>query len=284
MIYIVPKKTGVIIPHETFVFSGGEVNVRLPKIYYGDIVIHARINNSNDIMELLLVTDALRRQFTGDIELVLPYVPYARQDRVMVEGESLSIKVFCDLINAQGYKKVYILDPHSNVTPALLDRCIVKDNTYLFADAMIFFEDKKGLDINNFLLVSPDAGAKKKVEYLAKVYGYKKEIIVGGKTRNLQTGEITGSTIEQGASLVDGQDIVIVDDICDGGKTFIELAKVLKNLGAKNVYLVVTHGIFSKGMDVLLSAGISGVYTSNSFRNIDEDENVGASNVIIVGD
>ena len=109
-------------------FPGGEEYVKLEwagreRNYLEETFITARLTSSSEVMRLLMVTDALRRRGFRDISLNLGYVPYARQDRVCAEGESLSIKVFADLINSQKYQNVEIYDPHSTVTPALLDNC-----------------------------------------------------------------------------------------------------------------------------------------------------------------
>ena len=108
-----------------FNFSGGEVQVTVKKMTSDVVYITANLRSSDDVMALLMATDALRRQGATRIHLTMPYVPYARQDRVMNPGEALGIKVFCDLINAQNYSSVNILDPHSDVTPALLNNVLV---------------------------------------------------------------------------------------------------------------------------------------------------------------
>jgi len=122
-------------PLEFMSFPGGERHVRLPvaapdwagACVHADWTIEARIYTPADIMDLLLTHDALKRALPAGarLSLVLPYVPYARQDRVAVAGEPLSIKVFCSLINSMGFSSVEIWDPHSDVTPALLDNVVV---------------------------------------------------------------------------------------------------------------------------------------------------------------
>ena len=107
------------IVYDKRIFSGGEVHVALqagpinsdltPRIY-------ANVRSSNDVMELLLVTEALKAYVPGkQIELTLPYFPYARQDRRMNPGEALSVKVMADLINLQQYSQVTVWEPHSDV-------------------------------------------------------------------------------------------------------------------------------------------------------------------------
>ena len=244
---------------ESFIFPGGEVNV---KVSHEDceVYIRASLNSSNDIMELMLVANALKHNNCKIQALHIPYIPYARQDRVCNKGEALSIKVFSDLINSINSNMVVGWDVHSNVTSALINnfinwppqRFIVRNK-----DLFNILKDKKTL------ICSPDAGAKKKVYEVAKIF-CNDWIITGNKVRNIETGEITSTEVDVG--YLKGENIVIIDDICDGGKTFIELAKVLKNKGAGKIYLYVTHGIFSKGMNVFDDL-IDKIWTTDSICN-----------------
>jgi ribose-phosphate pyrophosphokinase len=257
----------------TMKFSGGEIQVRLEEglartIYQSQIGvgIHAKIKSSDDLMELLLLTDAIRR--TGNktpIKLQLPYIPYARQDRVCYPGEALSLKVFCDIINAQKYDTVQVYDAHSDVALALLDNVVhVESFRILYNNRRFFPED--------VVLVSPDAGAMKKVTKCAEYL--EKEMVVAKKIRDPKTGNITGTDVDM--STLDcplGRKWLIVDDICDGGRTFIELAKRMNEMVSHNgIDLYVTHGIFSKGFDVFRETVpgkdlplINHIYVANSF-------------------
>jgi ribose-phosphate pyrophosphokinase len=237
---------GIYIPlaYSSFVFSGGEIQVKLEDrgISGGIFTIEGNLWSSNDIMELLLLTDAIKRRYKPNaIELVCPYFPYARQDRVCDKGEALSVKVIADIINLQKYSKVTIWDAHSDVTPALIDRCENISCTE-FVRTVVRNLDKKPI------LVAPDGGARKKVFECAKELGC--GFVQAEKLRNVHTGEITGTEVTIPVNY-DGNNFLIVDDICDGGRTFIELAKELRTYDVGNVYLYVTHGIFSKGLGVL---------------------------------
>ncbi len=228
---------------DVFQFSGGECHV---KINVGDISdktnITAHLNSSDDIMRLLLTVDAVRRvNPQSAIHLTIPYFPYARQDRVCNEGESLSVKVMADIINNLHCAEVTIYDPHSDVTPALLSNCrIVSQADIVASNLGKVIKDKK------LALVSPDAGAEKKTRMAAKLTST--EVFCSSKTRDTKTGNITATKVHGD---VRGRDLLIIDDICDGGRTFLELAKALKDGGAGDVYLYVTHGIFSQGTSEL---------------------------------
>jgi ribose-phosphate pyrophosphokinase len=247
---------------ERFNFPGGEVHVRTSELEEGETAhITHFIRTSDDVMALFLVTDAVRRSGKTKIHLTLPYIPYARQDRVAVEGEPLSIKVFADMINAQNYESVTIWDPHSDVTPALINRCkIVYQHE-------IVIKNKEVMGITpDTVLVCPDAGARKKTLRLAVELGLGNQIIFADKVRDVVTGKITGTTLgglPEGNYPLD-RDFMIVDDIGDGCFTFTELAKLLIPLTTGKVKLYVTHGVFSKGVGVF-NGLVHEVYTPNSW-------------------
>lgn len=229
---------------ETFTFPGGEVHVSLNDLEIGDrIVVWAFLDNAEEVMKLLMTFDALRRiQPRSRIELHLPYFPYARQDRVCNPGEALSAKVIANLINGLKADTVTLYDPHSDVIGALIENVNIIAQEELLQE-LIPFAVEQGV-----ALVAPDAGAEKKTMKFAQTLPEGAEIIFGSKIRETKTGKITKTTIKGDVA---GRKVLIIDDICDGGRTFIELAKVLRTEGAKKIYLYVTHGIFSKGIDPL---------------------------------
>lgn len=242
----------------SFVFPGGEVQVSIDLLADGllRVVIDADLRSSDDVMSLLMLTDAIRRQVPATpIDLNLPYVPYARQDRVCNPGEALAAKVFCQLINAQGYATVTILDPHSDVVPALLDCVRVVDASVPLRSVVDRAEFANGIT-----LLAPDAGARKRVLGLAKKLGIE-SVVFAEKVRCTKTGAITGVSVPD--NLPD-QPVLVVDDICDGGRTFLELAAVLRKVSAQPLYLYVTHGIFSKGVEALLK-DYERLYTTNDW-------------------
>lgn len=238
-----------------FVFSGGEVHLKITEI---DCDIICRDYTMNGFMAICEHNEVLRRKGLS-VRLTYPYFPYARQDRVMQENEPFSLKIFCDLLNAQGFTSVTIHDPHSDVTPALVNNCKIIPQWDL-AKATLPQEY-----FDNHLFVSPDAGAYKK---LSKLVTDDSRIAIGVKNRDSQ-GKITHTNVFS-PTPIEGRDCVIVDDICDGGRTFIELAKTLKSKGAKSVILYVTHGIFSNGFDEL-KKHIDRIHTTDSFPNIQDD-------------
>ena len=245
---------GRTIPVRRFVFPGGEVQVRIEDAAPAPAArarIVARVDGSDALMALLLLTDTVRRYY-GDpaIDLVCPYLPYARQDRVAFPGEALAAAVLCRMVNAQGYASVEVWDSHSDVSLALLDRVRNRPASD-FAVGVIGTGD---------IVVAPDAGAVKRAGAYARLAGV--PLVLAEKVRSTETGAITGTVVH--SEPVGARDFVIVDDICDGGRTFIELARVLRPLTTGRVKLYVTHGIFSAGFDVL-RPGIDLVHVANPF-------------------
>ena len=254
-------------------FPGGEVLLSIKDswcwpIHLDPITITARIHNSNDLFALGLLKDAVTREYirqgkahcVKEINLIMPYVPYARQDRACCEGEPHSLKVFADYINHLKFNSVTIIDPHSDVCGAVFD------NVRIVTQLDVINKDLKFINrvLEGVTFISPDAGANKKTASLAKYFEHR-DFIRADKLRNLATGDIIETKVY--CDDLTGKTIAIVDDICDGGRTFVELAKALKKKGATKVILFVTHGIFSKGEQTLLDNSIDEIWTTDSYKD-----------------
>jgi ribose-phosphate pyrophosphokinase len=254
------------ISFESFVFSGGEPHIR---IFYPDwhidtecVWITHRINSMNDLGLLLVAVNSLKGYHgylntSCLLKLFVPYFPGARQDRVCNKGEALTVKVYSEIINSMGFDEVVIYDPHSDVVTALVDNCRVIDN-HRFVRHCI-----KSIGLENLKIISPDAGSNKKIGALCKSL-HIDSYVRCDKTRDLLSGSISG--FEVYSDDLGGKDCVIVDDICDGGGTFVGLAKELKKKNAGNLYLIVSHGIFSKGFSTL-KKDFKKIYTTDSWTS-----------------
>lgn len=243
------------IPLNVKKFSGGEVqvtldfaNLKLPQQF----LVEAHIRDSDGTMILAQIKEVLDcGQFNLPIILHLPYVPYARQDRRMVTGDARSLNIWMKWLNAMNFTKVWIADPHSDVTTALIERGFVIPQETVAKVQLA----KLNPDFKYDAIVSPDGGALKKIYKVAKELGVER-VLQASKERNVLDGSITNTTIPRH---VRGLDLLISDDLCEGGYTFTTLAKLLKEQGARRVDLFVTHGIFSKGVDIL-SEYIDNIY------------------------
>lgn len=248
-------------------FAGGECHLKflVPFLESDKVHINIRINSSDDLMNLCLAVDALRNMFVSYIEVFIPYLPYARQDRVMTAGEPLSVKVFASIINSLNLNKVIIFDAHSDVSVALINNCI-NINNY---EMVKYFINEFSLP--EYTLVSPDLGAYKKIDKLAQQLAYKGTIATGIKIRDLETGRIIKSDVI--TDDLNNRPCIVIDDICDGGRTFIELAVTLKAKNAGPLYFIASHGIFShNAIERLKDAGYTRVCCSNSIAEREGNE------------
>ncbi len=236
---------------------------RLQTIDEEEVMITCRFENGNDLMRILIATNALRNLKVKNISLFIPFLPYGRQDRVCRIGEGFSLKIFAGILNSQNYLRVVFFDIHSIVASALIDRSENVSSTKFIEKVL---ENK-----NEANLVSPDAGAAKRVYTVSNQLGNKK---VRKVVQCLKHRDIGGLVDEIKILETDfeGQDLYIIDDICDGGATFIHLAKALKAMNCGKIILVVSHGIFSRGLNVLRENGIDHVYTTDSFKAHEEND------------
>ena len=244
------------------------------------VIIKSRFNSFQDLELIVCATQALRGIGVKEISLYIPYCLGGRSDRKFVEGGINYIKnVIAPIINSQNYRKVEIMDPHSDVLEACINN-FEKINTNKLIDFVLrdYFIEIKGvvkIDYSKLLLLSPDAGAYKKIYGVAEYMGYKGDIIVASKYRNIETGKVESTIVPLDIPNNDylDKDIFIIDDICDGGRTFIEIAKEIKKnkrfIG--KIYLIVTHGIFSQGFGEL-NNHFTKIYSTNSYSDLNNSQ------------
>lgn len=249
-----------LIEHKSFLFAGGEPHVKISNNFdvTKPVTLTHRINSFNDLGLICITVDALKRMGVKEINLFIPYFPAARQDRVMVPGEPLSVKVYADIINGMALASVTIFDPHSEVTPALLNNCFTVSNHEFIKQVVA----KIGNDVK---LISPDGGALKKIYKVSEFLGGA-EVVECSKSRDVKTGKLSGFKVY--SEDLAGADCLIVDDICDGGGTFIGLAEALKAKNAGKLYLAISHGIFSKGFEVF-DQYFEQIFTTDSIKEVD---------------
>ncbi len=248
---------------EKIKYPDGQVSVKLNVLaaldYEDTIWIASRFNNYEDLMYILAATEVLHYH---NIEVSLRTTCFLgqRSDDRFYDNQSFDLKIYTDILNAQNYQCIDILHPHSNVLSGLLNHCKVTTNNDL-VDTTVDHLEK--IVKEKVVLVSPDAGAYKAIFKHAKRLN--RELVTANKSRDKQ-----GNLNTHVDAIFDkGETCLIVDDYCDGGRTFIELAKQLRQRGAKNVYLCVTHGLFSAGYQEL-AANLTGIYCTNSISDIDD--------------
>ena len=224
------------------------------------VQISSRMNSFRDIELIICANQALKEMGAEKIELYVPYFIGARSDRKFGEGQTNYLKnVICPIINSQGFSKVIVLDPHSDVLEACLDNFKKIDNIRLVDFAL---SEIKGRS-SQTALISPDAGALKKIFDVAKEFNIT-NVTTASKVRDIISGNIIRTELPT-MDLTDIEHFIIIDDICDGGRTFIELAKVIRLQTDKPIHLVVTHGIFSAGFEEL-EKHFDSIFTTDSIH------------------
>ena len=261
-------------------FPDGQQSIRIIEPTHGfhnlkdqTILIKSRLNTFQDLELIICANQALKEIGVKSVNLYIPYCIGGRSDRKFQEGGINYIKtVIAPIINSQNFDEVRIMDPHSDVLEACISNFVKSTNysvTKMALDDIGVFEVKQSVD--NICLVSPDAGAYKKVFDVAKWFSIN-EIITASKVRDVATGKILKTEVPSIEKHTDVMKYVIVDDICDGGRTFIELAKVIKEQKPDaEIYLVVTHGIFSAGFGELNNY-FERIYTTNSIKEHDNSQ------------
>jgi ribose-phosphate pyrophosphokinase len=229
--------------------------------HQNEIKVH--FENDEDITHLIFLKGHLD-DLNTKCHLVIPYLPYSRMDRT--EGITIfTLKHLCKLINRLNFESVTIFEPHSEVSAALLDRVKVVDMSQILAERLLKELDNGEEDI---CLVYPDAGA-------AKRYGKKiscGNILIANKERDFETGRIKKL---QMLGDMEGKSFkaVIVDDLCSKGGTFKLTASKLKEMGATEIYLVVTHCENTIFQGELLTGNlITRIYTTNSILSKENEK------------
>jgi ribose-phosphate pyrophosphokinase len=221
--------------------------------------------NDSELMKLALLKNVLEERF---VQLSMPYIPHARQDRVTAEGYPFSLKVFVELLakilikpeirfmyNPSFNHRIFVTDPHSDVFEKLCKEYglnVVIKRQWEFAPR--FF----GVGRYDYV-VAPDKGSVEKAAKWASEL--KIPMLPCSKTRDPATGKLSSPEVPN--IDLDGKRLLVVDDICDGGYTFIQLAKALRKSSLAQLDLFVTHGIFSKGLGDLHEV-YDAIYTTNS--------------------
>ena len=243
--------------------SAGEVDVSKLLIINDNtavvrVLVAVELNSSDDIIALLLVNNLLERRIPHiNRALSMPYVPYGRFDAVPTTANPFSLKVFANMINSCNFDDVYIADPPNTVASALINNVTVLETK----DILNRIKNDASTDWDDVVLVSPDAAKTEKTYQIAQKCGFK-EVIHTDKIRNIELGKITKIEIYGD---VEGKKCLIVDDVCDSGYRAFKLAGALREKGAKNIILYVTHGIFSEKLRILENL-VDSVYTTDSIN------------------
>lgn len=217
-------------------------------------VIRWCFENNEELVAIIYIVKHLKAHGVSKVHLQMPYIPNARQDRVKSDEDVFTLKYFSEVINWLGFASVTVLDPHSTVSEALFDNIII--NTPKENIEKVIAE----IGEENLMMFYPDEGAMKRYSALAD-----KPFAFGIKKRDWATGQIKGLDVSGATEMICNSRILIVDDICSRGGTFYHSAKKLKELGAAEVYLYISHceNSILQG-EVLTSDLIERVFTTDS--------------------
>jgi len=219
-------------------FADGEIYIEINENIRGNsiFIIQSIASPANDnLMELLLCIDALKRSSAKNITAVIPYFGYARQDRKVAPRTSISAKLVSNLITKAGADRVLTVDLHAGQIQGFFD--IPVDN--LFSTPIFARHVKKNIKSKNIICVAPDVGGTERARALGKLLNVGLAIV---DKRRPKPGQ---SQVMNVIGNVKDKTCIIVDDIIDSGGTIINAAKALKDRGAKEVYVYITHGVLS---------------------------------------
>lgn len=243
-------------------FPDQETYIRLKEDVKGKTVflIQPTCTPANQhLIELLLMADAAKRGKAKKVIAVIPYYGYARQDRIVEEGEAVSAELFAKLLRQAGVNEFIAMDLHSSAVESYL-----KPKKHLHALPIIakYLKKKK---LANLTVVAPDKGAEKKAIKQAK--------ILNAKTAVIHKKRLSGSRVkaEKIEGNIKGKNCVIIDDIISTAGTMSEAVKILKKNGAKNVFTAATHGVFTgEAFTRLKSAPVKEVIVTNSIPQMEK--------------
>ncbi len=253
---ITRRDGGLPIGYTQLVFPDGQRHITLDEeITNTPVLISASIACADDLFDLLLMKDILDRGHNL-VYLYIRYLMGGRMDRPIDSCQPFTLKIVADVINNAGFAEIAVLDPHSAETLVRLDASVSYPHALLQRVLQSYSPGE-------VIIVIPDDGAIQRAHIMAEGTGFD-TFVQCHKMRDSQTGRLSGFTVDN-TEKVKGKICIIIDDICDGGGTFVALAKLLRAAGAVHIILFVTHGIFSKGRDL---EGIDTVVSTDSYQGL----------------
>ncbi len=245
-------------------FQDGEIFVRIQENVRGKdvFVIQSTCNPGyKHLMELLIIVDALRRASADRITAVIPYFGYARQDRKAEPRVPITAKLVANLLTVAGVDRVLAMDLHAAQIQGFFD--IPVDHLYAIP---VFLNTLKGINPDEYVVVSPDTGGVERSRYFAKQIGVNMAILDKRRERK------NVSEIVHLIGSVEGKKALVIDDMIDTGGTISQAAKIIKQHGSKEVYVYCSHGVFSGNAAEILGASvIDKLYVTDSIM-ISEDK------------
>ena len=247
--------------NETIFFSEGNIYVKiLEKVRGQDIYIVQTIglNPNNEFMELLFWIDAFKRSGANSVTVIMPYFSYAKADKKDEPRVSIRARVCADCLESAGIDRIVTMDLHSPQVQGFFRKPV----DHLYA-ANVFCDYIKSMNLDNYVIVSPDEGFAKNARYYSNKLGV--PLAIGNKQRLFhdENAEILGLLGD-----VNNKTAIIVDDFTISCGTLVEIARTLKNNGAKDIFAFVSHALLSeKGIQALEDSHINRLFITDSIDN-----------------
>ncbi len=251
------------IEPELKIFSDGESKIRIPSVDHKHCIIVQSLYPPIDrhIIQLLMIIHKCKRDNASKITVIIPYMAYARQDKVFLEGEVISISVLAELIQNCGTTEVITVDIHNELSLSYFSITIKN----ISAIPIIAEYLKNTTTIENSIIVSPDEGGTKRAKKIAELL--KLQILCLKKTRDRKTGLV--SIEEKIGLVVEGMDAILIDDMISTGGSIVKACRVLKKHKIRNIIVLCTHSILlDNALEKIMNVGVQEIISTNSIPNI----------------
>jgi ribose-phosphate pyrophosphokinase len=258
------KKSGIkLIKPEVKIFSDGESKIRIESVKNKNCIIIQSLYPPIDrhIIQLLMIIQKCKNDKASKITLIIPYMAYARQDKVFLEGEVISIAILAELFKYFKIAKLITIDIHSEASLSYLGTNT--ENVSAIPLLAKYVQDK--IDINDMIVVSPDYGGLTRAEKFGRLLN--KTVLFLKKNRNRQTGEISvgENNVYEGKE----KKVILVDDMISTGCSIIKACELLKKKGVDDIYVVCTHALLlDNALDKIKQSGANEVISTNSIPNV----------------
>lgn len=241
--------------YKVITFPDGEVHLELAEINRKEpVIVKCRITNANELFVLMQLSDIIKRQCIEVAILEIYYLMGMRGDRLFDINRPFALRIVADVVNHLNAHKICIYEPHSNRTVRMIYNAEAVELTKAIAHKLLKVDDE-------LQLVAPDKGAVMRYELPF--------VVVCSKVREESTGRLLDFKVEALIS-VKGRDLLMIDDLCDGGGTFVGLAPKIRELKPKSLSLLVTHAVQRTGIESV-AAVYDRVYITNTYKNWSEE-------------
>jgi ribose-phosphate pyrophosphokinase len=258
-----------LVETEISKFGNGEHRIWLKESLAGeDVLVVQSLSKPTDenIMELLLMIDAVERLGARDVHVIIPWLGYSLQDKVFRPGEPIAIKVVANLISNSYVRRVYLMDLHNTSTPGFFSVPTV----HISAAELFVKYSKDTFNLENAVVASPDFGGLKRARQFASDLNL--DLVNIDKHRDVHSGQITSAILH---GEVENKIVLIFDDTIQSGGTVKEAAESLKSAGASEVHFFATHGPMSpKATDIINTCPIDSVVVTNSIEHLHDNTRV----------